>query len=392
MPVISRTVWVLSIVSLLADIASEMLYPIVPIYLKHIGFSVAWIGLLEGLAELVVGYSKGYFGRKSDEIGLRLPFVKWGYALSTIGKSMLPLFQWSSWIFAARLLDRLGKGVRTAARDALLSAEATIATKGQVFGFHRSLDTIGAVIGPIIALIFLQLHPDAYKQLFYYALIPGLLSIAVIYMLREKRLTPITQSGHLFSYLHYWKRANGHYRLLLVGLILFALINSADVFLLLRAKEITNSDAHTIIGYIIYNISYASFAYLAGKLSDRWGSRKTYMLGLCMFAITYGGFAFASTTVHVYLLFGIYGLFAATTEGVAKAWISNQTHTSEMATGIGFFTSIQSIAGLLASIIAGLLWTNFGAMSVFAFSAIGAMISLCYFLLIGKKMQESVSN
>jgi MFS family permease len=392
MPVISRTVWVLSIVSLLADIASEMLYPIVPIYLKHIGFSIAWIGVLEGLAELVVGYSKGYFGKKSDEIGLRLPFVKWGYLLSTLGKSMLPLFQWSSWIFAARLLDRLGKGVRTAARDALLSAEATVATKGQVFGFHRSLDTIGAVIGPVIALLFLQVHPDSYKQLFYYALIPGLLSVAVIFMLREKRLAPIVKSGHLFSYLHYWKRANRPYRVLLVGLTLFALINSADVFLLLRAKEITNSDTYTIIGYIIYNISYAAFAYSAGKLSDRWGARKTYMLGLSMFALTYAGFALASTTMHVYLLFGVYGIFAATTEGVAKAWISNQTAETEMATGIGFFTSIQSIAGLLASIIAGLLWSNVGATAVFAFSAIGAIISLCYFILFGKKTQEAVTQ
>jgi sugar phosphate permease len=156
---ITRTVWILSIVSLLTDTASEMLYPIMPIYLKTIGFSIVLIGVLEGMAEATAGLSKGYFGKLSDISGRRVPFVQMGYALSAISKPMMALFTAPLWIVFARTLDRLGKGIRTGARDALLSDEATPETKAKVFGFHRSMDTFGAVIGPLYStalLVFLS--------------------------------------------------------------------------------------------------------------------------------------------------------------------------------------------------------------------------------------------
>ena len=155
MRIINRTVIILSVVSLFADIASEMLYPVVPVYLKEIGFSVLLIGVLEGIAEFTAGISKGYFGKLSDERGVRLPFIKLGYFLSNISKPMMAIFTFPIWIFFTRTTDRLGKGLRTAARDALLSQQATPKTKGRVFGFHRAMDTVGAAIGPIIALCFL---------------------------------------------------------------------------------------------------------------------------------------------------------------------------------------------------------------------------------------------
>ncbi|MCW3075150.1 MAG: transporter [Flaviaesturariibacter sp.] len=185
----------LSLVSLLADVASEMLYPIIPIYLNEIGFSVLLIGVLEGVVNFVAGLTKGYFGKRSDETGLRLPFIKTGYALSALSKPLLAFWAAPLWVFFVRSLDRLGKGVRTAARDALLSQQATPATKARVFGFHRSMDTLGAAIGPVITLGLLLLFPKDYPLLFLIAFIPGILSVLLIFWLKEKKNPRLYQRG-----------------------------------------------------------------------------------------------------------------------------------------------------------------------------------------------------
>ena len=157
--IFTRAVWIVSIVSLLTDISSEMLYPVMPVYLKSIGFSVLLIGLLEGLAEAIAGLSKGYFGKLSDVTGKRVPFVRLGYLMSSVSKPMLAMFVYPLWIFFARTIDRFGKGLRTSARDAILSEESTPENKGKIFGFHRGMDTLGAVLGPVAALIYLDFYP-----------------------------------------------------------------------------------------------------------------------------------------------------------------------------------------------------------------------------------------
>lgn len=177
MKYISKTVWVLSLVSLFTDIASEMLYPVLPIYLKSIGYSILFIGILEGITEVVAGYGKGYFGQLSDVTGKRVPFVRLGYTLSAISKPLLSIGQVPFVVLFSRILDRIGKGVRTGARDAILSAEATNKTKARVFGFHRSMDTLGAVLGPSLALVYLYFHPKDYAFLFYFAFLPGMIAI-----------------------------------------------------------------------------------------------------------------------------------------------------------------------------------------------------------------------
>ena len=239
MKIITRTVWVLSMVSLFADVASEMLYPVVPVYLKQIGFSVIWIGLLEGLANFTAGISKGYFGKWSDARGVRLPFIKTGYFLSAVSKPMMAVMTWPLWIFFARTLDRLGKGIRTAARDALLSDEATRETKARVFGFHRAWDTVGACLGPIIALLLLHFYKADYTTVFYIAFIPGLISVAIVFFVRENRRVPVIEDrGGFFSYFSYWRISAPQFRKLVTGLLLLALFNSSDVFLLLRIKKL----------------------------------------------------------------------------------------------------------------------------------------------------------
>ena len=174
-------------VSLFTDIASEMLYPVMPIYLKSIQFSILMIGILEGVAEATAGLSKGYFGRWSDNLGKRLPFIRAGYLLSAFSKPMMAFFTYPFYIFCIRTMDRLGKGIRTGARDAMLSDEASPETKGTVFGFHRSMDTWGAVIGPLLALLFLYFHPGKYRTLFYLAFIPGIVAIFFTLIIKEKQ-------------------------------------------------------------------------------------------------------------------------------------------------------------------------------------------------------------
>jgi MFS family permease len=322
-----------------ADVASEMLYPIVPVYLKEIGFSVFLIGVLEGVAEFTAGISKGYFGKLSDEKGLRLPFIKGGYLLSALSKPMMAIFTFPIWIFGARTLDRLGKGLRTAARDALLSQNATPQTKARVFAFHRSLDTLGAVAGPVIALLFLNYFPKQYVSLFYLAFIPGIIAVALIYLLREKRVPSATlKKGNFFSFFNYWKIASQEYKNLIIGLLFFALFNSSDIFLLLKTKEITGSDELTIIAYVFYNLVYVIASYPLGALADKFGVKTIFCFGLILFAFVYLLFAFSSSTTSVFIGFFIYGIYAAATEGIAKAWITNLSHEINTGTALGFST------------------------------------------------------
>ena len=379
MKIITRSIWILSMVSLLADVASELLYPVIPVYLKSIGFTVAGIGLLEGIAELTVGLSKGYFGKQSDERGVRLPFVKLGYLLSALSKPMMALFTYPAWIFLSRTTDRLGKGVRTAARDALLSQQATPATKARVFAFHRGWDTVGAVTGPVLALIYLHYNPEAYKPLFFLAFIPGVLSVALIFLLKEEKKPVSTLGkGNFFSFLSYFKIAGTEYKQLLIGLLIFALGNSSDLFLILRAREITGSDSITISAYIGYNIVYALSSYPMGILADKWGSKRIFLAGLVLFIIVYAGFAVTNNAWIIYILFGLYGIYAAATEGIAKAWISNLAHDKNTGTALGCFNSLQSLAAFSASVLAGIVWQWQGSEIVFLLAAILALLSFVF--------------
>lgn len=387
---INRTVWILSLVSLFADVASEMLYPVVPVYLKEVGFSVLLIGILEGVANFTAGLTKGYFGKMSDEKGLRLPFIKSGYFLSAVSKPLMAVFTFPIWIFFARTIDRLGKGLRTAARDALLSQNATKETKARVFGFHRSMDTLGAAIGPVLALWLLSAFPKDYAKLFYLAFIPGLISVALIFLLREKRHPVSTLGkGNFFSFFRYWKIATPEYKRLVVGLLFLALFNSADVFLLLKTKEVTGSDTTTIGAYILYNLVFALASYPLGALADKIGIRRVFLSGLLLFALVYFLFGLSSSTTWIFVAFTLYGIYAAATEGIAKAWITNTAHGRDTATAIGFYTSCESICTLMASVIAGIIWTGYGSTATFWMTAGAAIIVLFYFL---RKRQDVVEN
>lgn len=333
-----------------------------------------YIGILEGVADAIAGLSKSYFGKLSDVSGRRMPFVWFGYVLSSLSKAAIGLFAHPAWVLLTRSSDRLGKGVRTAARDAMLSSEATPKTKGAVFGFHRSLDSFGAFVGPILALVYLHYYPGEYQKLFLYALIPAFFVVFSLAFVQEKASGAKKEEGYLFwNSLTYWKIASPEYKRILKLMILFTLMNSSDMFLLLKARESGLSDVQTISLYIFYNLIYALSSYKMGVFSDRIGKKKVFIIGLIFFGITYLGMAFNSSLEVYYLLFISYGLFAAATEGITKAWVSNLCEKADLATALGFQASTQSIASMCASLLAGLIWTTYGAQSMFLFSALGAL-------------------
>ncbi len=391
---ISRTVWILSLVSMFADIASEMLYPIIPVYLQSVGFSIFLIGVLEGIAEATSGLSKGYFGNWSDRLGRRMPFVRLGYFLSALAKPLMAVFTFPIWIFFARTTDRLGKGFRTAPRDAMLSTEATLQTKAQVFSFHRGWDTLGAVFGPAIALLFLYFYPGQLRWLFYIAFVPGIISVGITYFVKEKTQIdkPQRKSPGFFSFFKYWETSSPSYKKLIIGLIAFALFNSSDMLLLLKVNEATGSENNVITVYIFYNLIYALAAFPLGLLADRIGIKKIFLFGLILFSCIYFGMAKAGTNTLFYLLFGIYGIYMAATDGISKAWVASLVKNEEVGTAMGLFVALQSIALMIASAFAGLVWTFYGASVTFLLTAIVSILVFFFMLFFVPKTKRHTEH
>jgi MFS family permease len=399
--ILTKTILLVSFVSLFTDIASEMLYPIMPVYLRSIGFSILLIGVLEGVAEATAGLSKGYFGNLSDVRQQRVPFVRWGYTLSAFSKPMMAVFTFPLWIFFARTLDRFGKGIRTSARDAMLSDETTKEHKGKVFGFHRSMDTIGAAIGPIFALVFLYFYPHQYKWMFFIAFLPGVVAVLLTFFLKDKSIPsptapppspPLQGRGEgerltigFFSYFKYWSKSSGSYKLLVTGLLIFTLFNSSDAFLLLALKNQGMSDTHMIGFYIFYNLVYAALSYPIGAMADKIGLKTMLISGLLIFSGVYFFFGFATSVIAFGSLFLFYGIYAASTEGISKALISNMAAKSDTATAIGFYNSFASIFTLLASSMAGLLWYSIGPKAMFMISGIGVFSVSCYLIFVFRR-------
>ncbi len=389
---ITKTILILSIVSLFADMASEMYYVLTPMYLQSMGVSVIAIGTLEGIAEFVAGISKGFFGNWSDAIQKRIPFIKLGYFLSAISKPLIVLNQNILFLFGLRSIDRVGKGLRSAARDALLSNEATTQTKARVFAFHRAFDTIGAIVGPAIVLVFLLFNYCNIKQLFLWGIIPGLLAVMFIFFIKEKQIsdTKIKKRPSFFSYFSYWKTASSKYKKFVIAICIFYLCNSSDVFLFLKTKEIiANENAIFFIlkAYIIYNIVYAITSFPIGKIADKIEKKWIIVFGLFIYSFVYFSFTIVKSNYTIYILFAFYGLYAATTESVIKAFISNTAPQNEQGAALGLFASLQSLIIMLASFIAGFIWKYYGSQVVFWFSGVGAILIATYFLI---EKQENI--
>lgn len=375
---ITRTVWIISLVSLLNDVSSEMLYPVIPLYLQQIGYGSVLIGLLEGVAECLAGLSKIYAGSLSDKIGRRLPFVHLGYSLSALSRPLIGLVQHSAVILTGRSMDRIGKGIRGGARDALLAEASTPETRAEVFGFHRSMDTAGAVLGPLLALWWLHEHPEQYQALFLITLIPGVLTMAATFLLKENRQAFAT-TGKPFSlrtHFGYWKESPVTYRRLLLPLLLFGLAGSSDMFLLLRAKEAGCSEQQVLMFYLLFNMSFALLAFPVGKLADRIGRMPVLLSGMAVYALTYAVFAFSHALPVLLGGFILYGLYYAGVQGVAKVLLIERAGAGRKSSAAGLYDGLNSFTLLAANALAGWVWYAFGAEVMLWGSAVLSLLSL----------------
>ncbi len=370
-----RAILLLGFVSLFMDMASEMLYPIGPIFLTTtLGASMAWLGIIEGIAEAIAGLGKGYFGMLSDAAGKRRRFVTLGYGLSAISKPIPGLLASVGGVFAARALDRIGKGIRTAPRDALLAGHTTPNNRGAAFGLHRGMDTAGAALGPVIALLYLSFHPGDYSTLFLLAAIPAVAAAGLTLLIQEAPFTPSVKKPGIADSFRFWRQAPDQYRRLLILLTGFALVNSSDVFLIMRARQLGFSDVEAIGGYIGYNAVFALAAYPVGRLSDRVGRKATMVAGMILFAVAYCGFAISTSHEILWAMFGLYGLYAAMTDGVSKAWISDLVPNERRGLAIGLQTMLTSIGVMVASVWTGAVWANVGGTTPLLISAASTLI------------------
>jgi MFS family permease len=375
--VITKSVWMISLISFFTDISSEMLYPIMPIYLKSIGFTVFWIGVLEGISEAVSGLSKGTFGILSDRIGKRLPFVQLGYLLSSISKPLLGSFTHPIMVLLSRSTDRLGKGIRTGARDALLSDKTNEQNKGKVFGFHRAMDTLGACFGPLLALIYLYYYPSDYQTLFFIAFLPGLVSVILTLFLKDKHISNHPELIKVSQW-EFFRNSSPEYKKLVIGLLGFTLLNSSDFFLLLKLKENGMTDTNLILIYILYNFVYAVFSFPMGYFADKFSMKSIYLFGLTLFSLVYLGMGLWKDSLASVVLFILYGIFSASTEGISKAWITN-IHPEKASSAVGVYAGWNSIFTMISSSLAGLVWTIFGSQLMFISTGICVIFVGFYF-------------
>ncbi len=369
---IPQQVFILGMVSLFTDIASEMLYPVTPIFLTAVlGSSMALVGIIEGIAEVTAGLLKGYAGNLSDKIGKRSIFVIIGYGLSALAKPLPGIFPTISSVVVSRTTDRIGKGVRTAPRDALLGSY-TNGNSGAIFGFHRGMDSLGAVVGPLMAILLLYLFPDDYQLIFLAAVVPSAFAIFFTFLVKDKSIP--SKNRLTGSYVDFLKGASSNYKKLLLLITIFSFVNSSDVFLILKSKNISDSSVLAILGYVFYNFVYAASSYPFGKLSDLLGKKIIYGGGLFVFSLVYFGFAFLEETIFIWILFALYGIYSAATEGISKAWVSDLVPYEKRGTAIGLLTMLSSFAIMLGSFTAGVLWDEFGSTVPFLISALVSLI------------------
>jgi MFS family permease len=367
---ISRNVIVLGLVSLLQDASSEMLYPVVPMFLATVlGAPMTVIGLIEGFAEFTAAILKAVFGNLSDRLQRRQVFISLGYGLSMMSRPLLLLANSWGFVLASRLLDRLGKGVRTSPRDALLAASAPVEHRGKIFGLHSAMDTIGAVIGPLLAIGLLSTTDNDYRLVFLIAIIPTALAFLLTFAVAEIRMrAPFQMPKSDYRSLLTAHLPPAYWKFLAVNTIFF-IGNSSDVFLILRAKDIGLSPQLAILAYVVYNFAYALLATPAGMLSDRLGRRRVMQIGFLIFAFVYGGFASVKSPFFIWPLFVLYGFYAAMTEGVGKAVIVDLVAPEHRGSAIGFFYMLTGAAALIASSLAGWLWKEFSSSAALGFAA-----------------------
>jgi MFS family permease len=390
-----RPVWLLGLGSLLTDTASEAIYPLLPIFLTRVlGGTAFSLGLIEGVAEAANSLLKVLSGHVSDRWNRRKPIVLAGYSLSSAVRPLISLV--TSWpqVLLIRFTDRVGKGVRGAPRDAMLAGCATPETRGRVFGFHRAMDHVGAILGPTLATLFLLAWPGEYRTLFLVTLVPGALAVWMLSLVREdgaggasrRGAAPrsIPAPGQAPASEARERMPRGYYAFLVV-LLLFTLGNSADAFLLLRLTDLGIRPVMIPLLWAALHVVKASVSVVGGPQSDRIGRRSIIGIGWIVYALVYGGFAAASSPTTLIVCFLIYGFYYGFAEGTEKAFIADLAPASLRGTAFGVYNAVLGVGSFVASVLFGLIWKQFGAPTAFA---TGAVLALGATVLLFVSVQE----
>ena len=373
-----RAVKVLGAVSFAQDAGSEMLYPFLPTFITGVlGAPVVAVGVAEGLADATTAAMKLLTGRLAST-GRRRPWIAAGYALATVGKVIVALsFVWPV-VLIGRVVDRLGKGIRGVPRDALIADAVPKRSRGRAFGFHRSLDTLGAVVGPLIGLGIYRLVGEEIRPVLLIAVIPAVISVGLVAMVREQ---PIKQqiSVSTTQSLTFRDRLPDSFWKVMIPLGVFALVNSTDALLLQRVHDLGFSVTEIVFVYIAYNIVYAALGYPAGKLADRVAPRLVFAVGLMVFAVTYLGLGQATSTAAAWVLLPLYGVYTALTDGVSRAWIANVVNDEQRTWALGVHGAITGLGALIAGLWSGLIWNGTGELPLTVSGVIALVVAVWLF-------------
>lgn len=366
-PGIKRNVFILGITSFLTDLSSEAIYPLIPLFLTSVlGAPFAIVGLIEGIAESTASTVKVFSGWISDRLGRRKPLAIAGYSLSALTKPLMAAATTWPLVLALRFGDRLGKGVRNPPRDALIADSTGPANRGRAFGFHRAADTLGATLGALLALAALGLAGERYRVIFLVAAVPALLGVASLLFVREHRPGQKHSALPRLSLSQFDRR----FRMFLLASAVFALGNSSDAFLILRARNLGLSAFAAILAYVLFNLIYTLLSLPAGSLSDRVGRRRVIIAGFLLFSLVYLGLGLITGPVAVWPLFALYGAVMALTEGVGKAFAADSAPHHLLGTALGIYHTVVGLIAFAASLAAGILWDAAGARAPFFFSAV----------------------
>ena len=383
-----RNVWAMGFVSFFNDISSEMVYPIIPIFLKTVlGAPATVIGLIEGVAESTASLLKLVSGWLSDHLKKRKIFVTFGYGLSSISKPLIGLAKTWPFVLFARFIDRFGKGTRVAARDALILESVNPEDRGRAFGLHRSMDSLGAVFGPLLALLLIVLYNDNYPKIFFIAFIPSLIGVLllIIFVKEKKKDGAVLAEPKKLNLKFKWSELDKSFRYFLIISLIFAIGNSSDAFLILRAQNLGLTVTLTVATYVLYNLSYSFLSYPIGILSDKIGAKKILLSGFWLFVLVYLGFGLTHNSFWVWILFPLYGIYMALTDGISRSYIAQTTIPEKSGTAFGAYQMVTGVCTLFASIIAGILWKYINPGAPFIFGAVMAIIATILFSFPDKK-------
>jgi MFS family permease len=371
-----KPVWLLGWVSLATDSASEAIYPLLPFFLTQVlGATAVSLGVVEGAAEAANSLLKVASGRLADRTRHKRRLVWLGYSVSSAVRPLIAFATSWTHVFAVRVADRVGKGVRGAPRDAMLAAWATPSTRGRVFGLQRAMDHLGAVVGPAVATLFLVFYPGQYRTLFLLTLVPGAIAVSLISLVPDEPRGEVDVAGDHREASGRAERLPREFHSFIGVLALFTLGNSSDAFLLLRLTDAAGTARFVPLMWSALHVVKAAVSVASGAWSDRVGRRTVIATGWLVYAIVYGGFATSTTLPALVGWFLIYGFYFGFAEGTEKALITDLAPASRRGTAFGIYTAVQGIGALAASVLFGEIWTAYGAAAAFGVGATLALVA-----------------